>query len=187
MTRKTTICVKKLTLTALALASIAFIGVRLARADKTTPRAMPPAEATRLWNAMAGTWSAKDIAVQMGPQAIKGAAKVSCEKAVGGWAMRCRVHVQMPGMAVDEEDIFGWDGDGGDFHMYTANSMGDTHDHKGRLQGDTLDLEYASTKQGKPYLEKLAFTLKGANELVWKNTCTLAGETVFAGEGTFRK
>ncbi|HVE25501.1 MAG TPA: hypothetical protein VNC22_08865, partial [Sporichthya sp.] len=163
MTRETTICIEKLTLTALAVAGIAFVGVRLARADKMMPKATPPAEATRLWNAMAGTWSGKDLAVQMGPQAIKATAKVSCEKAVGGWALRCRVRVQTPAMAIDEEDIFGWDADAGEFHMYTANSMGDTHDHKGRLQGDTLDLEYASTKQGKPYVEKLAFTLKGAN------------------------
>ena len=186
MTRENSICFKKLTLIALALVGLVAVGVRLARADKRDPKAGPPAEATRLWNSMVGTWSAKDLSVQMGPQKAKASGKVSCEKAVGGWALRCRGHFQVGAMAIEEEEIFGWDGDAGQFHMYSANSMGDVHDHKGNLEGDTLNLEYTSTKDGKPYIEKLSFTADGKG-VVWKNSCMLAGQTIFAGEGLFHK
>ncbi len=187
MTLDTKICVKKLTFAALALGAIVFLGVRLARADKMNPKVEPPAEATRLWESMAGTWSSKELAFQMGSQAGKGSGKVTCEKAAGGWALRCRGRFLIAGTPMEEEDILGWDRDSGKFHLYCANSSGEVHDHAGTLDGDTLNLEHASTKDGKPFIERLAFTVRSGKELTWKNTATLGGQTVFLGEATFRK
>jgi hypothetical protein len=176
----------RLALLGLALPGLGLVA-RPAHADKVEPKRSPPAEVTRVLEHMLGTWSAKDLSAQMGPQAVKGTGKVTCERAAGGWAVRCHGQFQMGGMTIDEVQIVGWDSDAQAFHMYSANSMGDVHDHKGRLNGDTLELEYASSKGGKPYLEKLAFGVKGGKELTWKNTCTLDGQPLFSGQGTFRK
>jgi hypothetical protein len=172
------------TLSALTVAVLAVAGPNHARAGGDAPKAPPP-EVTALFDRMAGTWSAKEVTAQIQGRSHKGPSQVVCEKAPGG-AVRCEVKVTMPGMAVEESDLFGWDPTARNIHMF-AVAPRYAHEHVGTLDGDSLRLGYETTRDGKPFREQMSFTFAGTRELVWKDVCTLGGEVVFAGEGTYRK
>jgi hypothetical protein len=160
---------------------LAFTSPALAEA----PPKEPPAEVTKLFDRLVGTWSASELMVRMGPEAKKATSRVKCQK-VAGQGVQCNVQWSLPGMRDEETNLFGWDPVGGKLHMFAVNGRY-AHDHVGTLEGDVLRLEFTGTRDGKPYQEQLTFTFKGPNELFWKDSCTLGGQVMFAGEGTYRK
>jgi hypothetical protein len=149
------------------------------------PAPAPPPEVAKLFDRLAGTWTAKEVTAQIGPDTLKGTSRVTCEKTAGG-GISCRVQVNMGGKREEETNLFGWDPQGGRVHMFAVNGNY-AHDHVGALDGQTLALEFTGTRDGKPFHEQLSFTLKGPGQLEWKDTCTLAGQVVFAGNGLYRK
>jgi hypothetical protein len=158
----------------------------VARADKA-PDSGPPAAVRKILDQMAGTWTTKDALVQLGPKQMKVSSKVVCEKAAAGWALQCKLRVDLPGMTHDEVDMLGWDEGSNSFHLYSVDSSGVAHDHKGAVGTGGLELAYAGSKDGKPFDEKLSFTFKGPRELVWKDVSTVGGEPHFSGEAVYRK
>jgi hypothetical protein len=113
--------------------------------------------------------------------------QVQCEKVASGWGLRCRVRVNTGGHQDELAQMLGYDKDTGEFHLFSVSSSGDSHDHRGTFDGTTLNLEYRASLSGKPFVQHVAFSLRGPRELLWKDTCTLGGEVVFAGEGLYRK
>jgi len=171
------------TVTALAVA----VGAALAAAGATARADAPPAEVQTVMDQMAGTWSVKGASVQVQGRALKSDSQAVCEKAAGGWALRCKVTVTTGERRDELVQVLSWDRPTRVFHLYSASNSGDSHDHTGSFDGKTLDLKYEGTRDGKPFVENLAFTLRGRHELGWKDTCALGGEVIFSGEATYRK
>ena len=132
---------------------------------------------------MAGTWTAKEVTAQVGGRHVKGSSKVTCEKTAGGWAVSCKVHVDMGPMKIDEADVIGWDANTKSLHVFSVSSDGVAHDHKGTFANDVLALEYANTKEGKPFHEALSFTFKSPKELTWEGRLHAGGPAGVHGRG----
>jgi hypothetical protein len=159
--------------------------VRAAEAPPPSPA--PPAEVKQLLAQMAGTWTAKEVTATMDGKLIKATSKVTCDRSAAGYALSCKVHVDMGAMKIEEIAIVGWDAKTNAIHLFSVNSDGSAHDHMGTFANNVLALEYGATTDGKPFHEALSFTFKGPKELVWKDVYKLAGQEVFSGEGTYRK
>jgi hypothetical protein len=168
-----------------SMLSLALLSSLAGAAAAQPPTPPTPAEVTTVLDRMVGTWTSNDVAVQIKGEQKKASGRVTCQKAAGA-GVQCRVQATMPGMREEETNLIGWDPVDGKVHLFAVNSRY-THDHVGTVQGDVLKLEFSATRDGKPYLEQLSFTFKGPKEVVWKDSCTLGGQVVFAGEGTYRK
>jgi len=178
--------VGRLTLMTVAIAGLIAGRSPVATAAEHEPPAAPPAEILKLFADLAGTWAAREVTARMGPESMKGTSKVSCDKAVAGWALRCQVTIQLGKQSIEEADLFGWDRRTGELTMFAVNSMGEAHEHRGKLDGTTIRLEHRGTRHGKPYREEFSLALAG-KELRWQTTSTSGGQVVFEGEGTYRK
>lgn len=147
----------------------------------------PPAEVRTLIDQMAGTWSVQGAAIQVHGKAMKSDSQAVCAKAAGGWALRCKVMVTTGDRRDELVQVLSWDRPTGAFHLYSASNSGESHDHTGTFDGKTLSLKYEGNRDGKPFVENVAFTLRGPRELGWKDTCSVGGEVIFSGEATYRK
>ena len=166
---------------------MAVIAVVMAAAGATARAEAPPAEVQKLIDQMAGTWSVKGAPIQVEGKKMKSDSQAVCDKAAGGWVLRCKVTVTTGDRRDELVQILSWDRPTGAFHLYSASSSGDSHDHIGNFDGKTLSLKYEGNRDGKPFVENVAFTLRGPRELGWKDTCSVAGQLVFSGEAIYRK
>jgi hypothetical protein len=162
-----------------------------ARADRaaaaTPPSKSLPPDIAKLFDQMVGDWSAGDLKLEAGGQVMKGTSKVHCTKTESGMALQCRLLVSAPGMQIDDTNLFGWNGETGEVHLFCAGNGSPAHDHKGRFDGTTLTVENTEPRGGKPQLDRVVFTFKGPRELYWKSSTAIDGKTVFAGEGAYRR
>jgi hypothetical protein len=174
----------------------AIVAGALSIGGPTTPRAWaaeggpPPlsAEARRVLDHLQGTLVAKDMSCRMGGERHQVTGKVTCEKAASGRALLCRVRTQIAGLPPYEDvTIFGWDSHGSGYHMYTANTLGETHDHRGNLSGNVLTLEYSGTEGGKAFVETITFDLSTPNQVGFRNVRTSGGQVAMEITGTYRK
>jgi hypothetical protein len=175
------------TIASLIVSALASALAAVAAAATSPPPASPPAEVARVVDQLAGTWSAKDILGQVRGKPTKSSSQVQCEKIVGGWGLRCRVEVDMGTRHEELVQLLAWDKPTGEFHLFSVNDSGDSHDHRGTFDGTTLRFDYQSIRDGKPFVEHVSLGMKGPKELLWKDVCTLGGEVVFSGEGLYRK
>jgi opacity protein-like surface antigen len=168
-------------------AVVAAIGVAIAAAGTTARAEAPPPDVQRLIDQMAGTWSVKGAPIQVQGKAMKSDSQAVCDKAAGGWALRCMVTVTTGDRRDELVQVLSWDRSARAFNLYSASNSGDSHNHIGSFDGKTLNLKYEGNRNGKPFVENLAFTLRGPRELGWKEICTVGGEVVFSGEAIYRK
>ena len=153
----------------------------------TPPAAALPPDIANLFDPFVGEWRAGDLRLEAGGQVVKGTSHVRCEKTASGMAVQCRLQVSAPGMQIDDMNLLGWDGESGEVHLFCAGSGGAAHDHAGRFDGTTLTVENREPRGGKPQLDSIVFTFNGPRELHWKSSTTIAGKTLFAGEGVYRR
>lgn len=157
-------------------------------AGGTTARAeAPPPDVQKLIDQMAGAWSVKGAAIQVQGQNMNSDSQAICERVAGGWALRCKVTVTTGTRRDELIQIVSWDRPTGAFHLYSASNSGDSHDHAGTFDGQTLSLRYEASREGKPFVESVTFTLRGPRELGWKDTCSWGGQVVFSGQAVYRK
>jgi hypothetical protein len=166
------------------LATLSVAGAARAGGE---PPAAPPPEVKQLLGQMQGTWTAKEVTVQVEGKPCKGTSKVTCDKAANGWALTCRVHADMGPVKIDEVDIVGWDSGTNSLHVFSVSSDAVAHDHKGTFANNVFATEYAATNDGKPFHESLSFIFKNPRELTWKDVVTLGGQAIFSGEGVYKK
>jgi hypothetical protein len=168
------------------------VSFTLSSAAVTTARAAeapaaPPPEVKQLLAEMAGTWTAKEVSATFDGKTVKATSKVSCDKSAAGLALTCKVRVDMGAIKVEEVAIIGWDRATASLHLFSVNSDGSAHDHKGTFVNNVLALEYGATADGKPLHEALSFTFKGPKEMLWRDVYQVGGQEVFSGEGTYKK
>ena len=165
----------------------AAMGLAIAAAGATARAEAPPPDVQKVIDQMAGTWSVKGAAIQVQGKAMKSDSQAVCDKAAGDWVLRCKVTVTTGDRRDELVQVLSWDRPTQVFHLYSASSSGDSHDHTGSFDGKTLNLKYEGNRDGKPFVESLAFTLRGPRELGWKEICSVGGEVVFSGEAIYRK
>ncbi len=166
---------------------IVALAAAIATVGATARAEGPPPEVQKVIDQMAGTWAVKGAVIQVQGKTMKSDSQAVCEKADGGWALRCKVTVTTGDRRDELVQVLSWDRSTRAYHLYSASNSGDSHDHTGSFDGKTLSLSYEGNREGKRFLENLAFTLRGPHELGWKDTCSLGGEVVFSGEAVYRK
>ncbi len=73
-------------------------------------------------------------------------------------------------------------------HWYSVDNMGNTHDHSGTWKTpENLVLEFIEMQGGKKYVEKIDFTFKSRNELLFTLLATLDGKEVKKANATFKR
>jgi len=84
-------------------------------------------------------------------------------KAAGGWGIKSSNGLEIEDLGHYELDnLFGFDRETGELHIYSLTNMAETHDHKAVWTDDnTLNGDYEGLKDGKKFRED--FTLKIVN------------------------
>ena len=115
---------------------------------------------------LAGTWKGKGT-VKMGKDTVTISATWTCQQGAGGAGIRCSFAAKgIPGLALYEEmDIMGFDPGDRLVHWYSVTNAGETHDHRGGWEGDTLQASFTGPKDGKLYTERVELKLTGKNTL----------------------
>jgi len=165
----------------------AAIGMAIMAAGAVGRAEAPPPDVQKVIDLMAGTWSVKGAPIQVQGKAMQSDSTAVCDKVAGGWALRCKVTVTTGDRQDELVQVLSWDRSTRAFNLYSASNSGDSHNHIGGFDGKTLNLKYEGNRDGKPFVENVAFTLRGPRELGWKDVCTVAGEVVFSGEAIYRK
>ena len=129
-----------------------------------------------------GSWKGTGT-VTMGKDKLKIAATWDCKRAAGTAAVECASRVTgIPGMTMEELDLFGYDPGAGAYHWFAVSNLGEAHDHVAKGKIDHLEFAYAgidaSTK--KPMTEKLVLdstkdgkTIKGHTEAAIGGQCAM--------------
>jgi len=157
------------------LAALALVTATAAPALADSKQPAPPQvpeQAARLQR-LVGTWKGT-ATITMGKDVVKATARMQCERAAGGLGIRCTDRFDIPGMGVYEEsDIMGYDPGDRLVHWFSVTSMGETHDHKGSWDGDTLVLQHTGpSPDGKLYSERIAMTVSGKS-IKGTSVCTV--------------
>jgi hypothetical protein len=86
------------------------------------------------------------------------------------------------------ENLFGYDPNLQQVHLYSIDNMGTAHDHFGYwIDENHLFLQYQGVVEGKMYVEQIDMVFKDANSMQLKLNAMLNGEIFQAAEGVFFK
>jgi hypothetical protein len=115
---------------------------------------------------LTGNWKVKGT-VKMGKDIVNVSATWSCQSGASGFGIRCAFNLKgIPGLALYEEmDIMGYDPGDGLVHWYSVTNAGETHDHRGSWDGDTLQVTFTGPKDGALYTERVNLKLTGKSSM----------------------
>ena len=136
-----------------------------------------------------GKWKSTDIKMTMGGKTYGGEFVVECEAVNGNTGIHASEKFTNDELGTMlAEDLFGYDPNLQQIHMYTIDNMGTTHDHVGYWIDDHhLFVEYQGVVEGKMYVEQVDMVIANANTMNFKLTGMLNGETVQTAVGTYKK
>lgn len=124
-----------------------------------------PAEVKKLYTFL-GDWNVEgNLTVDGNIMKLEGTWTFS--KAAGGWGMKSSNGLEIEGMGHYELDnLFGFDRETGELHIYSLTNMAETHDHKASWSDEkTLNGEYDGLKDGKRFREDFTLKLVNSNEV----------------------
>jgi hypothetical protein len=138
---------------------------------------------------LVGTWTSTDIKMTMGGKTYGGEFVVKCEAVNGNTGIHASEKFTNDELGTMlAEDLFGYDPNLQQIHMYTIDNMGTTHDHVGYWIDDHhLFVEYQGVVEGKMYVEQVDMVIANANTMNFKLTGMLNGEIVQSATGTYKK
>lgn len=87
--------------------------------------------------------------------------QMNCKPTSGGYAISCETRFKnFPGGEHVETDLFGYDASQKKYHWFAVNGSGDSHDHvSDPPTRGTLDWNYESQRDGKPFHEHIKMTI----------------------------
>lgn len=138
---------------------------------------------------MEGKWVCKNAVINMGGKDYTGEFSVECVAINNNTGIRAQEKFTNEEIGtMRAQDLFGYDPNLQQVHMYTIDNMGTTHDHVGYWIDDHhLYLQYQGVLEGKMYVEQLDMLIKDANTMHFKLTAMLNGEIFQKAELTFVK
>lgn len=158
-------------------------GTTAPTAENTTLRDGPYARFDVLLGEWAGTGS-----LTVGSKTMAVTSKFRCNVARGGVAVLCVHDATIEGMgAMVENALIGIDPASQELHWYNINTMGETHDHRGRWTSDTrIEWSYKGEKDGKPLVEAISMDFAG-NSIAFRSKTTVDGAQTALFEGRLKK
>jgi hypothetical protein len=153
-----------------------------ALAGGDTPAAAPP-ETARALHRLVGDWKVKGTFTMGGETAAVGGS-IKCKKTSSQFGVLCATRFTgIPGAETYEEtDLFGYDPGDGLVHWFSVTSGGETHDHKGGIQGDTWTFQHAGPASGAIFTERITLVFDGKKTVKGKTAMWLGDESL----GTFQ-
>ncbi|MDW7732921.1 MAG: hypothetical protein SCH66_10900 [Methanolobus sp.] len=117
-----------------------------------------PAEVKKLYSFL-GDWNVEG-SLTADEKTMKLEGTWNFSKAAGGWGMKSSNELEIESLGHYELDnLFGFDRETGELHIYSLTNMAETHDHKAAWSDErTLKGEYDGLKDGKRFRED--FTLR---------------------------
>lgn len=151
------------------------------------PRSPVPAPVKEL-ECLVGSWKG---AGSMEAEGSKANIKVDykCRPAAGGWGVRCHLAMTgVPGVPVYElDDVWGYDAGDGSYHWFAVTNAGETHDHKGKIEGQTFKGQFVGTRDGKPFVETVEFRFANTKQVRVSWNATLGGKRIESGAVNLKK
>ena len=145
----------------------------------------PPAVAKLL--RFEGNWHGKGTVI-MGDQKNPVAVTMHMQKTSGGWGLRGDMTGDMGNMGkYIETDLMGYEPNSKTVHLFSVTNMGETHDHAGTWDDNTLNLHYDGTYKGEPMHEALSVTIVNPNKLKFSSVTTVNGQPMGTFEATVTK
>lgn len=139
-------------MTRLTLAVIAATSALVPTAASAAP---PPGPL----DALVGTWKATGTAT-MGPDTAKVSATWKCARVSAGAGVECKLRLTgVPGMVLEETDLFGVDPMTKRVHWFAVTNAGEVHDHAAALTDGAWQFSYDGTQDGKPMHEGITLTM----------------------------
>jgi hypothetical protein len=167
---------------ALVIASLALAAPALAEEG-----APAPSKQAKDIQCLVGTWNATGKAT-MGDQVIPVKGTYACRSAAGGFGVMC--HLELSGLPAGPyvmDDVWGYNAGDGLIHWYTVTSYGETHDHRGHLDGNTLVAQYDGPQDGKLYSEKVTMAFTSKSKFTVRSEVTVGGTSAEIFEMTATK
>jgi len=138
---------------------------------------------------LVGAWKGGGSLV-MGKDKAKLDVTVECKRTSARFGVLCTFHATgMPGMTLEETDLFGYEPNSDTYHWYAVTNAGETHDHVARPpSGERLDFQYTGVQEGKPMTETIAFDFsKDGKTLAVKSDTSVGGAVIATLDVKVRK
>lgn len=134
-----------------------------------------------------GRWETNEAKVTMGDQHFTMPYSADFKPVNDGTGLMMQEAATMPGVGeLKGMNLFGWDPNLEQVHIYSIDNIGTCHDHIGYWTSDNeLFVEYQGVQEGKIYVEQLRITLVDSNHLKLHLTAELNGVMNELIDGTF--
>lgn len=170
-------------LTALAVATCLVPLIAVAGGP---PAQMPPQ--VEAMHRLKGKWKGNGT-LQLGPGKHSVVGKMKCSPISGGMGIGCETTITgSPAMEKYQvTDLWGYDHETGQHHMFSVTNAGETHDHVGRMTEEGWEGTYEGTHDGKPLVEKLSLQFRGKDKLTISSRTIIGGQQVMAVTATLER
>lgn len=135
-----------------------------------------------------GKWVDRNPKVMMEGKTYQGEYSFDCTSVNSGTGILAHEKFINDEAGFSGENLFGYDPNLQQVHLYSVDNTGTAHDHYGYWVNDKhLFVQYQGTAGGKMYVEQINMIFKDANTMVVKLKGMLNGEIFGEFEGTFIK
>ena len=123
-----------------------------------------PAEIKKL-HVFLGDWKVEGT-LKTGDIIMRLEGKWNFSTAAGGWGLKSSNKLEIEGMGTYERDnLFGYDKETGELHIYSVTNMAETHDHIASwVDENTFNGRYDGLKDGKKFREDFTIKLVSPDE-----------------------
>jgi hypothetical protein len=112
----------------------------------------------------------------------------TCRSAAAGSGVTCHLEMTgIPGFTYESTDLWGYDPGSGSVHWFTVSNAGETHDHRGQIDGNAFAASYVGRREGQPMRENVRFAFAGHDNISFRSVVFVARQQVESFTGTMSK
>ena len=136
-----------------------------------------------------GSWKLDEAKFMSGGQTVTGVYTFNCSSVCDNTGILAHEKFITKEMGtLNGENLFGYDPNTGQVHLYSIDNWGTAHDHYGYwLDNSHLFVQYQGVVEGKMYVEQIDFKFLSPNEMKVDLVGMLNGEVNSKFSGTFLK
>ncbi len=136
---------------------------------------------------LVGTWTGEGT-VQMGDTEHSVSFAYTCRAAAAGAGVTCHLEMTgIPGFTYEANDLWGYDPGTNSVHWFTVSNAGETHDHRGRIDGRSFFATYVGRREGQPMRENVRFAFTDQNSVSFSSVVYVAHTRIESFSGSMTK
>lgn len=171
----------KKTIAALALAASPFMAVPAHAAD--------PAQIAKDLQCLVGSWKGTGTMTMADGKVANVQLAYDCKSAAGGSGVACHLRMTgVPGLSTYEsDDLYGYNPGDGLVHWFTITNAGETHDHRGSIDGNAFNGLYEGPQDGKLFQEQVSIQFINDKKVRIRSSCKLGDKALDQADVTATK